>query len=197
MRMLSGAAILVALSVSSLAAQKPQTRNGFTISFGLGGGSAGATCEGCDSDRQSAPSGYLRIGGAVRQNLILAGEINGWSKEYDEEGGTATLTIATVNFVAQWYPQPTNGFFLSAGVGTGSMGIDIKVPGFGTLSDNTTGFGYQVGTGYDIRVGNNFSLTPFATYFATAGGKFDSNGFGSGAKVDGNVFHIGLGFTWH
>jgi hypothetical protein len=197
MRILTGTAVLVALCVSAVDAQKPQTRNGFTISFGLGGGSAGATCEGCSSDRESAPSGYLRIGGAVRPNLVLAGEINGWSKEYDELGSTATLTIATVNFVAQWYPQPSNGFFLSGGAGTGSMGIEIRVPGAGKFSDNTTGFGYQLGTGYDIRLGSNFSLTPFATYFATAGGKFDAGGFGSGAKVDGNVFHIGLGFTWH
>jgi len=28
---------------------------------------------------------------------------------------------------------------------------------------------------------------------ATAGGKVDS----SGQKIDGNVFHVGLGFTWH
>ena len=197
MRILAGTAVLIALCASAIAAQKPQTRNGFTISFGVGAGSAGATCEECGSDRQSAPSGYLRIGGALRQNLILAGEINGWSKEYDETGGTATLTIATVNFVAQWYPQPTNGFFLSGGVGAGSMGFDVKVSGLGTISNSTSGFGYQVGAGYDIRVGSNFSLTPFATYFATAGGKFDSGGLGSGAKVDANVFHVGLGFTWH
>ena len=192
MRTLTGAAVLLAVCVSTVGAQKPQTRNGFTISFGLGGGSAGSTCDDCSSERQSAPSGYLRIGGALRPNLILAGEANAWSKEYDEVGTTATLTIATVNFVAQWYPQPSNGFFLSAGVGTGTMGVEVKIPTGGKFSNNTTGFGYQVGTGYDVRLGSNFSLTPFATYFATAGGKFDS-----GAKVDGNVFHVGLGFTWH
>ncbi len=65
------------------------------------------------------------------------------------------------------------------------------MPGLGKFSDNTSGFGYQLGTGYDIRVKSNFSLTPFATYFATVGGKSD------GVKIDGNVFHIGLGFTWH
>ena len=114
MRLLAGTAVLIALCASVVDAQKPQTRNGFTISFGLGGGSAGATCDDCSSDRQSAPSGYLRIGGALRQNLILAGEVNAWTKEYGEQGVTADLTITTVNFVAQWYPQPTSGFFVSA-----------------------------------------------------------------------------------
>ena len=73
------------------------------------------------------------------------------------------------------------------------MGLEVKIPGQAKISDNTNGLGYQFGAGYDIRVGRNFSLTPFGTYFATAGGKLDS----SNQKIDGNVFHFGLGFTWH
>jgi hypothetical protein len=38
----------------------------------------------------------------------------------------------------------------------------------------------------------NLAITPFATYFATAGGKSDS----SGDKVNANVVHFGLGVTW-
>jgi hypothetical protein len=125
--------------------------------------------------------------------LVLAGEINGWSKTKTEFGIEGTLTIVTVNALVQWYPQPTNGFFVSGGVGAGSMGVDAKIPGQASVSDNTSGLGYQFGAGYDIRVGRNFSLTPFGTYFATAGGKLDS----SGQKIDANVFHFGLGFTWH
>jgi len=194
MRFLVRSAVLLAIIATSVRAQeKPQTRNGFTVSFGLGGGSAGVTCSGCDNSRETSPSVYLRLGGAVRPNLVLAGEVNGWSKSSSDEGFDATFTIATVNFVAQWYPQPANGWFLSGGVGAGTIGTEIEVPGLGKLSDNTSGFGYQLGTGYDIRVGSNFSLTPFATYFATVGGKADSGG----TKIDGNVFHIGLGFTWH
>jgi len=194
MRPILGAVVLAALVAAPAVAQsKPQTRDGFTISFGLGGGSAGSSCDGCDSDRESAPSVYLRLGGALRPGLVLAGEINGWSKTKTESGVEGTLTIVTVNALVQWYPQPATGFFLSGGVGTGSMGLDVKIPGRPTVSDRTTGFGYQAGLGYDIRVGRNFSLTPFGTYFATAGGKLDS----TGEKIDANVFHFGLGFTWH
>ena len=184
-------AVLVA--APTLAQSKPQTRDGFTVSFGLGGGSAGASCDGCDSDRETAPSLYLRLGGALRPGLVLAGEINGWSKTQTESGGEGTLTIVTINALVQWYPQPTNGFFVSGGVGAGSMGLEVKIPGVAKVSDNTNGLGYQAGVGYDIRLGRNFSLTPYATYFGTAGGKLES----SGAKIDGNVFHVGLGFTWH
>jgi hypothetical protein len=193
MRILVGAVGLVALVALPALGQKPQTRDGFTISFGFGSGSAGSTCELCDSDRESAPTGYLRIGGALRPGLILAGEANAWTKSKTEQGVRGDLTIGTVNFLVQWYPQTSGGFFVSGGVGGGSMSLDIKLPNGPTVSDHTNGLGYQAGAGYDIRLARNFSLTPFATYFATAGGKLDS----SGQKIDGNVFHLGLGFTWH
>jgi hypothetical protein len=195
MRILVGSAVLaLAVLAGSAAAQShPQVRDGFTISFGFGGGSAGSSCTTCDSNRETAPSAYLRIGGALRPGLILAGETNVWTKTQTELGVEATLSIGTVNFLAQWYPQPSNGFFVSGGVGSGIMSLDVKVPGRGTVSDHTNGFGYQVGAGYDLRLARNFSLTPFATYFATAGGKLDS----TGEKIDANVFHFGLGFTWH
>src|SRR4249919_1657945 len=91
MRRILGAAIMAVLvAVPALAQSKPQIRDGFTISFGLGGGSAGASCDNCDSDRESAPSLYLRLGGAVRPGLVLAGEINGWSKTKTELGVEGT-----------------------------------------------------------------------------------------------------------
>jgi hypothetical protein len=188
------AAALAALCASPLMAQAhPQTREGFTASFGLGAGSAGVTCDGCDSDREIAPSLYLRLGGAYRPNLILGGEINGWSKSEDDAGDEATVTMATVNFVAQWYPQTAGGFFLSGGLGLGSIRTDLRISGLGTLTSNTTAFGYQVGTGYDIRLGRNVSLTPYATFFGTAGGKVED----TDEKIDGNVAQIGLGITFH
>jgi hypothetical protein len=178
----------------ALAQSNPQTRDGFTISFGVGGGSAGVTCEdACDSDRETAPAVYLRLGGAYRPNLILGGEINVWSKQSEEDGVDGTITVGTVNAFAQWYPQPTGGFFVAGGLGVGSMNVEVKVPGLPTISDRTTGLGYHVGAGYDIRLGKNFSLTPYATFFGTAGGKVESNS----EKIDANVAQIGLGFTWH
>lgn len=184
------AALLVA--TPAIAQSPPKPRQGFNISFGFGGGSAGVTCSECESDRESAPSMYLRIGGTVRPSVVLAGEINGWSKSQTEQGIQGTITIASVNMVAQWYPQPATGFFLTGGLGAGSISMEIKAPGFATISDHTTGLGYQVGTGYDIPVAGTFSLTPFVTYFGTAGGKVES----SNAKLDGNVVHFGLGFSW-
>jgi opacity protein-like surface antigen len=186
---------LTALCASPLLAQGyPQTREGFTAAFGVGFGSAGVTCDDCDSERQSAPSVLLRLGGAYRPNLILGGEINAWTKSEEEAGEEARVTIGTINFIAQWYPQTTSGFFLDAGIGLGSINTEVSVSGLpGTFNSRTTALGYQIGTGYDFRIARNVSLTPYATFFGTAGGKVEN----SDAKIDANVGQVGLAVTIH
>jgi len=191
--MIRALALSLLCASSALAQSRPQTREGFTASFGLGAGSAGVSCEDCGTDRETSGALYLRLGGAYRPNLILGGEINGWARTTDDIGGEGTITIVTVNALAQWYPQVTSGFFVSGGLGIGSLEVEASFPGLGTLSDKTTGLGYQVGAGYDLRLGSNFSLTPFATFFGTAGGKVES----SDVKLDANVIQIGLGLTFH
>lgn len=186
-------ALSILCASSALAQSRPQTREGFTASFGLGVGSAGITCDDCDSDRETSGALYLRLGGAYRPNLILGGEINGWSKQQDEDGVEGTITVATINAIAQWYPQVASGFFLSGGLGVGTLDVEAGIPGVGTLSAETRGLGYQVGAGYDLRLGTNFSLTPYATYFGTAGGKLEN----TEEKLDANVIQIGLGLTFH
>lgn len=189
-------ALLLSLFVAApLSAQgHPQTRQGFTISFGLGGGAADFTCEGCAGEREWGPTIYLQLGGTPRPNLVLGGEINGWSRTYDlETGGDGTFTVSTATFVVQYYPQVNSGLFLNGGIGFGSVAADIDIPGVGSSESSTTGFGFQAGLGYDIRLARNFSLTPYAKYFATVGGEWED----TSEKFNGNVFHVGLGFTWH
>jgi hypothetical protein len=179
---------------AALAQSDPQEHEGFTASFGIGAGSAGVTCSGCDREgRETAPALYLRLGGAYRPNLILGGEINGWSKTSEDQGDEGTVTVATIDAFAQWYPDPFAGLFLAGGLGIGTMRVEVKVPGLATLSDQTTGLGYHIGVGYDVRLGRSFSLTPYVTIFGTQGGKVES----SGKKLDANVAQIGLGLTWH
>ena len=176
---------LVTLTAFSAAANA-QERSGFTFSVGIGGGSAQITCDDCGDERRSAVTGYLRAGGVIRPNFILAGEVNGWTKK----DGDARSTISTVNAVALWYPS-SSGLYLSGGVGFGNLTFEFS-EGAVTLSVKGTGFAYQVGAGYDITVGTTIAITPFATYFRTAGVEFE----GTGGKANGNVIHAGLGLTW-
>lgn len=154
---------------------RAQTRSGFWFNGGLGFGTAG--CDGCDG-RESAATLALAAGGTLSRKVLLGASIDGWSKS---EGG-ATITIATLLARLRFYPSATGGFFLTAGLGLGTVNVELS--GFG--SDSETGSGVLIGLGYDIRVGNNVSLTPFWNGFAT-----------HTSNTDFNVGQLGLSVTVH
>ena len=169
LRAIGFSAFFAILLASSASAQQTQTRQGFWIGGGLGYGSLG--CDGCD--RVGAPSGYLKLGGTLRQNILLGVETNGWTKS---EFGNR-LTMGNVSGAVYWYPMTTNGMFVKAGAG-----YSVLDNGFAS----TSGFGLLGGVGYDVRVGRNLSITPVANWFR---GSFDGG--------SANVLQIGMGVTSH
>ncbi|HKO15121.1 MAG TPA: outer membrane beta-barrel protein [Gemmatimonadaceae bacterium] len=181
---ISKLALVLAFAAAAPLSAQSQGRNGFTLSAGVGSGSAGMTIDGASADsRESSPSGYLRLGTAMSPNLVIAGELNGWSKS---ESG-ASMTIGTINAVAQYYPTMMRGLYVLGGAGLGLLHSSA-----GGTSDNANALGYQVGAGYDWRFTPSFALTPYVGYFATTSAKFST----SGVKASGNVFQFGLGLTW-
>jgi hypothetical protein len=159
-------------------AQRPQTREGFWISGGVGAGSFDLSCEDCQSDRQSGVTALLAMGGTPSQHLLIGAEIEGWSKEQDG----VDIVFGHVSGVAYWYPQTTGGFFVKGGIGLGTLSLDA-----GPLGDESdTGLALHAGAGYDIRLGRNFSLTPTAgVYWASLD------------PGDGNTLYLGLNATGH
>lgn len=168
------ATVVLVFHATPAAAQAP-SRDGFFIGFGLGWGSLGV--EGAD-EREGGASGYLKLGGALNDQVLLGAETNGWRKE---EGG-ATLTVSNLSAVAYVYPDPEGGFYLRGGVGLATIDLDLGVFGSG----DETGTGLTLGAGYDIGFGGRFGLTPFANYMY---GSFD------GGSV--SVFQLGLGVNWY
>ena len=159
-------------------AQRPQTREGFFIGLGIGGGSLGcATCDG----REGSFTGQVTFGGTLTPQLLLGVESSGWTKEEND----ARLTHANFGVVAHFYPMVTSGLFLSGGVG-GSTLEASTTSGSVTTSVTETGFGFTAGAGYDVRVGNNFSVTPYGLY---GWGDFDAG--------SADTFQFGVGVTWH
>lgn len=178
--MLVTAMALLALgtAASSAEAQRPQTRQGFWAGLGMGWGSFGLGCDGCeDLGRTGSYSGYLKVGGTLSQSLLIGAEVNGWAKS--EDG--ASLDLGNASAAAYWYPMPTGGMFLKGGLGYSRLGAD---DGVDSASDG--GFGLTAGIGFDMRVGGNMSLTPVLNYFR---GSFE------GGSAD--VFQVGLGVTLH
>jgi hypothetical protein len=163
---------------TSAFAQQAQTRQGFWVGGGMGYGSLGQSCSGCgDIGREGGISGYAKLGGTLRQNILLGVEMNGWTKS---EGG-GRVTMGNMSGAAYWYPMPTQGLFLKAGAGYSVLSVD---DGVSTADDS--GFGLLGGVGYDLRVGRNLSITPVANWFR---GAFDGG--------SANVLQLGVGVTSH
>jgi len=167
-------ALLTVLLASTSFAQQAQTRDGFWIGGGLGYGSLG--CEGC-TDRTGAPSGYLKLGTTLRQNVLLGIETNGWTKS---EFG-ARLTMGNVSGAVYFYPMASTGLFVKGGAGYSMLDASTDIG-----SGSESGFGMILGAGYDVRVTRNLSITPVANWFR--------GGFDGGSA---NVLQIGLGVTSH
>jgi hypothetical protein len=178
LRAIGFSAFLAVLLASSASAQQAQTRQGFWIGGGMGYGSLGLSCTGCAGvDRTGGLSGYAKLGGTLRPNILLGVEMNGWRKSE----GTGTVTMGNFSGAAYWYPMVTQGLFIKGGAGYSVLRLDDGV----TTSDDS-GFGLLGGVGYDIRVGRNLSITPVANWFR--------GGFDGGSA---NVLQLGMGVTSH
>jgi hypothetical protein len=174
---LSVVAGLVAVLVASpaFAQANAQSRQGFWFNGGLGYGSLG--CDGCGS-RTGGISGGLSAGMTISPRFLLGIGTTGWTKS--DQG--ATLTVGTLDARVRFYPALTNGFYVTGGLGLGSMSATVS----GVGSGSELGLGFVLGLGYDIRVGNNVSLTPFWHGYAVS--------------IDGgsaNVGQLGLSVTVH
>lgn len=174
------------------AAAPRNDRAGYSVSLGLGGGSNGVSCAGCATTRENGASGYLRVGKGFTPSLMMGLELNGWNKT---ENNVAART-GMLSAITQWYPSMTNGFFAKGGLGLGRTTIDDKST---TPSSKlqSTGFGYQVGMGYDMSIARRWSITPYVNYLATAGANAELNGVNMNQKLDANYVQYGLGLSWH
>ena len=168
------------------------TRKGFGASFGIGGGNVGTVCDNCNAERVGGVVAYLRLGGHVRPNVFLAGESSAWvngDENVDE-------SLGFVTFVTHWYPNTNGALYLRAGLGVSYYENVVNTavgPDYYTSNSGT----FTFGVGYDIRVGRNFSLTPFAHAFGTGEGEMLIDNAPSGARFSNNALKFGLGLTWH
>lgn len=155
-------------------ARNTNVRDGFWFSGGLGYGSLG--CDNCGS-REGSVTADLSLGGTLSPRWLIGAGTSAWSKT--DQG--ARLTVATLDARVRFYPSTTGGFFLTGGIGAGSMRGDV-----GGISATETGVGTILGLGWDIRVAKNTSVTPYWNGFAM---KKDD--------VNANVGQAGIAITLH
>ena len=163
-------------------------RQGFWIGFGVGGGSIGANCADCTTDRTGGVTGFLRLGGTISQHVLLGGEIDGWGKK--QNGVTGSMGFGS--FIASIYPTANAGFFLQLGLGgmtyTEDDGID-KI--------EATAPAGSFGLGYDFRVGRMLSVTPFINALASSAVSFKINGVSPPVGADRATVQNGDTILWY
>jgi hypothetical protein len=174
-------AAALAVCADSADAQRSRARNtnlrdGLWFSGGLGYGSLG--CDNCGGEREGGLSADLSVGGTLSQRWLVGVGTSAWSKE--DQG--ARVTVATLDARVRFYPSTTGGFFLTGGIGAGSMRGE-----FGGLSATETGVGTILGLGWDIRVAKNASVTPYWNGFAMR----------KNEDVNANVGQAGIAITIH
>jgi hypothetical protein len=180
------ATVAASLPSQQLRAQHSQTRESLNVSFGLGGGSAHLG----GRSRQTGTAFYLNIGGTMSPRFTLGGELNGFgfSNNYED------LTIQSLLAVAHVYPEPASGFFFTLGAGLTGANIQDRLQ---SVEVHSTGFGIEGGLGYDVRLGRNFSLTPYAQFVKGFSGQVSYNSISTSQQLNPDYYQIGLGFTWH
>lgn len=141
----------------------PHHRRGFWVEGGLGWGNEAYKFGGDPySPTLGKPTFNLQLGGTVNPHLRLGGEWNVWWNNYqNEDFYDVNEALHHVGAVARIYPATALGLFLRGGVGLGITSASVDY-GTGT---SETGFGYNAGVGYEIKVSNVLYITPQAVMY--------------------------------
>jgi hypothetical protein len=87
--------------------------------------------------------------------VLLGFEAIGWGRHYQG----ATLGRGNASFVALFYPSAHDGWFLKGGVGAATISR-ANTSGSTTSTTSQPGFGFTLGAGVDLPLGQNFYATP-------------------------------------
>ncbi len=152
-------AVIVLALVGSLAntadaqRQRPGIRevhkhNGFWASAGAGGGWS-------DTDLSFGNDGrgaslYVRMGGTVNPQVLVGVELIGWGRSDFDDQSRGNLMVSGI-----FYPSIRGGWFLKTGFGAA---------GYERQGVERDGIGSVFGTGFDLRIGRNFYITPNVDY---------------------------------
>src|SRR2546425_7451437 len=101
------------------------------------------------------------------------------------------ISLGNVTASVYYYPAPASGLFLTGGLGLS----DYRLSDGGSITG--AGWGFTAGTGYDIRVGRNVSLTPVVNFAYGHVGDLSSGGTTVDAGWKQSVIDFALGVTFH
>jgi len=193
----AAAALATALAPAAMAGP-PAHRTGFFIGFGLGFGSASwhwaDSSEYGSSPDERAGTANFRLGGAIREDLVLGAEFQGWAKKWRIETSTgvqlgeATVQIGSVSLAATWWPGNV-GAYIRGGVGIGRAQVELDDGNITVKPSADTGLALLGAVGYEWRITDKFALGPQAEIVYLG---VDGEIFGNAMIIDGSIQ-----FNWY
>ena len=183
-------AALSALLAGPLAAQQVQGGDALWFGLGLGPGVAGVSCDICRTNRGTAATGDLRLGGRLKPGILVGAEATLWAGGLDAGVHESMWGLGAVGY---FYPRPRGTFYWKAGLGMLSW---RSVDGTDVLSSGA--FGVVAGAGWEIRIARQLALAPFASVFiASLGGDIKFNGASIQKNAGLVLAQLGISLTKH
>jgi hypothetical protein len=174
-----------------------QDRSGFAFGIGGGYGSADATCDECgEGSRENSGAAYFKGGYTLREQVIVGGEFNLWTKTYSFLDADTTVNMYNLSGTVTYYPQPNRGLFVKGGAGIAFVDTEVAVTGAKVTADLGKGPGLIVGGGYDIAVSPRVSITPAVNFWYGHAGDLKLLGETFASNWKQNVVDFTIGITF-
>jgi hypothetical protein len=177
------------------AALKPATHEGFFIGVGIGGGSLKVKFDGVDgsveTDSETGGAGSVHLGFAISPKVLLGLDLQGWTKNYEDEFSSAEATWTFANVTGCVWFYPTEYFFLKGGPSIASSELTFEYPGY-DISATEEGWGLMLGAGGELRLGSKFALIPQFQFMHQNYGEIAPD-----LDLKVNYFTLTLGVGWY
>jgi len=155
--LISLVAVVVLCQASGVRAQENHEakRENFVLGLGAGWGNAGADLTIVEKvDRQNGVVGDLRIGWAVRKDMVFGVDFDVWSQVFQDDRWVFNLSA-----VALTYFPANKGAFVNGGVGFGTSRIEVNSSG-SNIKQDRAGIGYFFGGGYEWWIAEEVAVGP-------------------------------------
>jgi len=173
------AALLITLSIASYVpcAASPVDDDALVISLGAGAGWGETTdnvlrvyddyaLDPRLHDREPGASLELGAGYRLSAEMIAGVELLAWSRRADDDRDTARLDLITAAAALTWFPW-RDGPFARLGYGLGTARLDYLERG-SWRNRRDTGAAYLLALGWELDLGDDWSLSPLLSHTAFA-----------------------------
>ncbi|HWA56704.1 MAG TPA: outer membrane beta-barrel protein [Gemmatimonadales bacterium] len=182
------ATALLLLPPATASAQRAAEHHGVWVGAGVGLGSAKLSCNVCRPDRTGGTAAYLRAGATITQSVLVGLEATGWYRSKDD----IDQLLGSLQAVVLLYPRKASGFYLKTGLGISQF----------SAKDNqdevsSQALSMQFGLGYEVAMGRNMSIVPYANFLGSTGADVRFNNTVAGLSANTSLLQFGVGLTLH